>query len=122
MVDVDVSTLHAPHCWLTTTGRVTARRHTAELRFVPADGGVFLLSGSGGLRQWCLDLEAEEQAVVRIGEHRFQARAAEVADPVVRAAALELFHDKYDVSDDRRQSWDDEANVYRLVFLREVQV
>ncbi len=120
MVDVDTSTLDQPLCWLTTTGRVTARRHTTELRFVPADGGVFLMSGSGGLRQWCLDLVAEEQAVVRIGDHRYQARAAQVVDPDVRAAALELFDDKYDGAPGGRGRRDDDVNVYRLVFLREV--
>lgn len=122
MVDVETSELVERHCWLTTTGRVTGRRHTAELRFVPADGGVFLLSGSGGLRQWCLDLVAEEQAVVRIGDRRFHARAAQVANPDTRTAALALFRDKYDAAAEQVETWADEANVYRLVFLREVVV
>lgn len=109
-------------CWLTTTGRVTARRHTTELWFVPSDGGVFLMSGSGGLRQWCLDLEAEEQAVVRVGDTRWQVRAALLGDEdPVRAAALGLFHDKYDLDGrDRLAAWLDQAAVFRIVFLREV--
>lgn len=109
------------HCWLTTSGRVTTRRHTTELWFVPADSGVFLMSGSGGLRQWCLDLVAEEQGVVRIGDRRWHARSAKLDDPTIRTAVLSLFHDKYDVGDqDRLSMWLDQAAVFRLVFLREV--
>lgn len=109
-------------CWLTTSGRVTARRHTTELWFVPADGGVFLMSGSGGLRQWCLDLAAEEQAVLRVGDVRWQVRAALLDDDdPVRAAALGLFHDAYDLDGrDRLATWLDQAAVFRVVFLREI--
>ncbi len=121
MVDLEAIDRVGRHCWLTTTGRVTSRRHTSELWFVPADGGVFLMSGSGGLRQWCLDLLAEEQGVVRIGDQRWHARSARVDDPGIRAAALGLFHDKYDEGDrDRLPVWLDEAAVFRLVFTREV--
>lgn len=111
-------------CWLTTTGRVTARRHTTELWFVPSDGGVFLMSGSGGLRQWCLDLVAEEQAVLRIGDDRWQVRSALLADDdPVRTAALELFHAKYDRDGrDRLAAWLDQAAVFRLVLIREIVV
>lgn len=122
MADLDSELADAPHCWLTTTGRVTARRHTTELWFVPADGGIFLMSGSGGLRQWCLDLVAEEQGVVRIGDRRWHARSAKVEDPARRAAALDLFRAAY-VRDDegRHEAWQDQAAVFRLVFLREVE-
>ncbi len=57
------------YCYVSTQGRVTARRHTAELWFVPEEGGVYLMSGSGGLTQWCLNLQAEGQGVVRIGSN-----------------------------------------------------
>ena len=62
------------YAYLTTQGRVTGRRHTAELWFVPAEGGVWLMSGSGGLTQWCLNLQAEEQGVLRVGSRSWLAR------------------------------------------------
>ena len=109
------------YCRVTIAGRVTARRRTAELWFVPADGGVFLMSGSGGLTQWCLDLEREEQAVLRIGESSWHVRAALVTDDRVRQASLAMFHDKYDGPDrDRLAAWGANAVVFRLVIMREL--
>lgn len=108
------------YCYLTTHGRVTDRRHTAELWFIPHEGGVFLMSGSGGLTQWCLNLQADDQAVIRIGGQSWLARVAflEDADPL-RAEVLERFHEKYDPEDkDRLPSWLRAATVVRLVFTR----
>lgn len=113
--------LHAQrYCLLSTQGRVTGRRHTAELWFVPATGGVYLMSGSGGLTSWCLNLQAEEQAVLRFGDHAWLARAAflAAADPA-RTAALERFHDRYDrEGQDRRPPWLRDATVVHMVFTR----
>ena len=108
------------YCLLTTEGRVTSRRHTAELWFVPAEGGVYLMSGSGGLTQWYLNLQAEERAVLRIGGNTWLTRAAFLShqDPV-RTAALSRFHDEYDPpGKDRREPWLREATVAHLVVLR----
>lgn len=111
------------YCYLTTTGRVTGRRRTVELWFVPADGGVFLMSGSGGLTQWCLDLEAEEQGVLRLDDRSFHVRAAPVVDEAVRTRALGAFHDKYDPPGrDRRAAWEANATVFRLVTTRELDL
>lgn len=110
------------YCYLTTTQRVTARRHTAELWFVPAEGGVYLFSGSGGLTTWCLNLQADEQGVLRIGERSWLARAAFLGenDPR-RDAALEAFHDKYDPpGKDRTDHWKRNAAVAHLVLVREL--
>jgi hypothetical protein len=110
------------YCLLSTQGRVTGRRHTAELWFVPATGGIYLMSGSGGLTTWCLNLQTNEQAVVRIGECTWLARAAflERDDPE-RAAVLERFHERYDPPDrDRLQPWLREATVAHMVFTREL--
>ena len=82
------------YCYLSTQGRVTGRRHTAELWFVPTEGGVYLMSGSGGLTQWCLNLQQEEQGVLRVGHRSWLARVAFLTehDPD-RIEALEAFHD-----------------------------
>jgi hypothetical protein len=110
------------YCLLTTEGRVTARRHTAELWFVPAEGGVYLMSGSGGLTQWYLNLQAEERAVLRIGTCTWLTRAAFLnrEDPE-RAAALARFHDEYDPpGKDRREPWLRDATVAHLVVIRQL--
>jgi deazaflavin-dependent oxidoreductase (nitroreductase family) len=115
--------LHDEHyCVLSTVGRVTGRRHSAELWFVPTDGGVHLMSGSGGLTTWCLNLEAEEQGVIRIGSRSWLARAAVVApDDPERAAALGRFHAKYDPpGKDRTEPWMRNATLLQLVFTREL--
>lgn len=110
------------YCYLTTTQRVTARRHTAELWFVPAEGGVYLFSGSGGLTTWCLNLQADEQGVLRIGERSWLARAAFLREEDPRRDdALRAFHDKYDpTGKDRTGSWRRSAAVAHLVFVREL--
>ncbi|HEX2028809.1 MAG TPA: nitroreductase/quinone reductase family protein [Nitriliruptorales bacterium] len=110
------------YCYLTTTQRVTGRRHTAELWFVPAQGGVYLFSGSGGLTTWCLNLQADEQGVLRIDGRSWLARAAFLPeDDERRIAALQVFHDKYDPpGKDRTRPWIRNAAVAHLVLVREL--
>jgi hypothetical protein len=110
------------YCLLSTQGRVTGRRHTAELWFVPSVGGVHLMSGSGGLTQWCLNLQAEEQGVLRIGGHSWLGRASFLhRDDPDRIEAIEAFHAKYDPADkDRRGPWLRDARVIQLVLVREL--
>lgn len=110
------------YCYLTTQGRVSVRRHTAELWFVPAEGGVYLMSGSGGLTQWCLNLQAEEQGVLRIGDRSWLARSSFLrADDDERSDVLVQFHAKYDPEGkDRTDAWIRSAAVAHLVFVREL--
>lgn len=110
------------YCVLATQGRITGRRHSAELWFVPAEGGVWLFSGSGGLTQWCLNLQAEEQGVVRIGDRSWLARGSFVEPhDDERAVALQAFHDKYDPpGKDRTDAWMRNSTVAHLVFIREI--
>jgi hypothetical protein len=121
-VDVPQELVDEHYCLLSTQGRVTGRRHTAELWFVPAPGGVFLMSGSGGLTQWCLNLQAEEQGVLRIGDRTWLARVAFLdADHPDRSAILGRFHDRYDPpGKDRTSVWERAASVAHLVFVREL--
>ena len=110
------------YCYLTTVQRVTARRHTAELWFVGAEGGVYLFSGSGGLTSWCLNLQADEQGVLRIGDRSWLARAAFLnEDDLRRREALDAFHEKYDPpGKDRTDAWARNAAVAHLVLIREL--
>lgn len=121
-MDVPAELLGERYCYLSTQGRVTGRRHTAELWFVPEEGGVFLMSGSGGLTQWCLNLQAEEQGVLRIDEHSWLARVTFLdEDDPDRYRALVGFHEKYDPpGKDRLEPWNRAATVVQLVFTREL--
>lgn len=110
------------YAYLTTQGRVTGRRHIAELWFVPTDGGVYLMSGSGGLTQWCLNLQAEEQGVLRVGGRSWLGRVTFLADDDPdRAEALTRFHERYDPpGTNRLEGWLRAATVVQLVFVREL--
>lgn len=110
------------YAYLTTQGRVTGRRHTAELWFIERDGGVYLMSGSGGLTQWCLNLQAEEQGVIRVGARSWLARVTFLTrDDPDRDAVLTQFHERYDPPDrSRLDAWLRDATVVHLVFTREV--
>lgn len=110
------------YCLLSTQARVTGRRHTAELWFLPADGGVHLMSGSGGLTTWCRNLELEEQGVLRLTNRSWLVRAAVLGDDrPERSQLLDGFHEKYDPpGKDRRPNWDRNATVLQLVLTREL--
>lgn len=117
-MELPEAALEHRYCLLTT--RSHNRAHTAELWFVPAPGGVHLMSGSGGLTSWCLALQAEEEGVLRIGSGSWQVRAAFLTeDDPARAAALEAFHARYDGPGvDRREPWLRAAAVVHLVLVR----
>jgi hypothetical protein len=121
-VELPEELLAERYCTLSTEGRNPGRRPTAQLWFVPAPGGIYLMSGSGGLTQWCLNLEHQEQGVVRIDGRSWLARGALLhRDDPDRAAALDAFHDRYDrEGKDRREPWLRHASVAHLVFTREL--
>jgi deazaflavin-dependent oxidoreductase (nitroreductase family) len=110
------------YCVLTTSQRVTGRRHTTELPFVPAEGGVYVLSTSGGLSTWCLNLQAEPQAVVRIGTRTWLGRAAflEPDDPRREAVRRAFLERHGEVDRDREGGWSDDVIVAHVVFTREL--
>lgn len=122
-MDLPADLLDEHYCLLSTQGRVTARRHTAELWFVAAEGGVFLMSGSGGLTQWCLNLQNEEQAVLRIGGQGWLGRASFLQpDDPHRDDVLEAFHVKYDPpGKNRLEPWLRNAVVATFVLTRRLE-
>jgi len=110
------------YCLLTTRTRITDRSHTAELWFVPAPGGVYLMSGSGGLTSWFLNLQTEEEGVLRIGDHGWRVRAAfPDRDDPARAEALRMFHERYDHGGKNRlEPWLRDAVVAHVVLVSEL--
>jgi hypothetical protein len=114
--------LEERYCVLATQARMGGRRHSAELWYLPAEGGVWLMSDSGGLTQWCLNLQAEEQGVVRIGGRSWLARASFLhRDDPERHGILAAFHERYDPpGKDRTSGWVRDATVVHMVFVREL--
>jgi len=119
-VELPESALDHRYCLLTTRTRVSDRSHTAELWFVPAPGGAYLMSGSGGLTNWFLNLQAEEEGVLRIDGNSWLVRAAFLSeDDPARADALRHFHERYDPpGKDRLPVWLRDAVVAHLVLVR----
>jgi hypothetical protein len=119
-VELPEAALAHRYCLLTTRTRITDRSHTAELWFVPAPGGVFLMSGSGGLTSWFLNLQVEEEGVLRIAEHGWQVRASFPGrDDPEREQALRAFHERYDHGGKNRlEPWLRDAVVAHLVLVR----
>jgi hypothetical protein len=119
-VELPEAALEHRYCLLTTRTRISDRSHTAELWFVPAPGGVYLMSGSGGLTSWFLNLQTEEEGVLRIGSSSWLARAAFLAeDDEERAEALGAFHERYDPPEKNRLPvWLRDAVVAHLVLVR----
>lgn len=111
------------YCVLSTQSRMAGRRHTAELWFLPAEGGIHLMSGSGGLTQWCLNLSADPQGVVRVASRSWLARASFLhRDDPERPAILQAFHERYDPPGrDRTSGWLRDATVVQMVFVRELE-
>ena len=119
-MELPEAALEHRYCLLTTRTRVSDRSHTAELWFVPAPGGAYLMSSSGGLTSWFLNLQTEEEAVLRIGGSGWQVRAAFPGrEAPARSQALAAFHARYDPPGvDRSGAWERDAVVAHLVLVR----
>jgi hypothetical protein len=120
VVELPDAALEHRYCLLTTRTRVSDRSHTAELWFVPAPGGAYLMSGSGGLTSWFLNLQTEEEGVLRIGDSGWQVRASFPGrDDPERESALRAFAERYEPErTERLHSWLRDAVVAHLVLVR----
>lgn len=83
------------YCYVTTTGRITARPHTIEIWFAVHEGRVYLLSGGGETSDWVRNIRANPTVGLRIGERDYIARAYVVEDPGEDELARALLVDKY---------------------------
>ena len=82
------------YCYLTTTGRKTARPHEIEIWFGAQNSTLYLLSGSG-TSDWVKNLSKNSAVSVRIGEHTFSATARLVTDKDEDRLARYLVAEKY---------------------------
>lgn len=77
----------ATYGYLTTTGRVSGRRHEVEIWFAVDGQAIYLLSGSGGRSDWCLNLEASPSAEFTIDGKRYPVSGRLVTDAAEDARA-----------------------------------
>jgi deazaflavin-dependent oxidoreductase (nitroreductase family) len=82
-------------CYVTTTGRKTARPHEIEIWFGVRGGTLYVLSGGGDRSDWVRNLKAEPRVTLRIGGRSWEARARVVEDRDEDAAARHLLAAKY---------------------------
>jgi F420H(2)-dependent quinone reductase len=82
-------------CDLTTTGRVTGRRHTIEIWFAHHQGTVFLLSGGGLRSDWVRNIVSSPQVTVGVGGRGWLGQGRIIDDPTEAGLARNLVHDKY---------------------------
>ncbi|MCK6539455.1 MAG: nitroreductase family deazaflavin-dependent oxidoreductase [Anaerolineales bacterium] len=83
------------YCYLTTTGRLTGKPHEIEIWFGLRGNTLYLLSGGMDRSDWVKNLRKTPSVTVRIGKHRFKARARLVEDKEEEMTARNVLADKY---------------------------
>ena len=97
-------------CYVTTTGRRSARPHTVEIWFAMHEGVVYLLSGGGEASDWVKNLTAHPTVGLRLGGRDMLCRAYVVTEPGQDELARRLVFEKYapryggDLEDWRRRA------------------
>jgi len=102
MSDVLKSLAGEDYCYLTTTGRVTARPHEIEIWFGARGNSLYLLSGGGHESDWVKNLLKKPEVTVRIAKTTFSATARLVADPEEEMAARYMLAEKYNEWEEER--------------------
>lgn len=91
-----LSTLAAEaYCYLTTTGRVSGRRHEIEIWFGAKDSSIYLLSGGGDRSDWVMNLLKDPTVKVRIAKHHFHGTARLVKEGQEELSARYMLAEKY---------------------------
>jgi deazaflavin-dependent oxidoreductase (nitroreductase family) len=88
--------------YLTTTGRVSGQPREIEIWFTEHGGHFYLIAEHRDRAKWVLNIQAEPQVRVRVGDWRFDAAARVVRDddePELTSAVKKLFDAKYGWSD-----------------------
>jgi len=83
------------YCYLTTTGRVTGRRHEIEIWFGVNEGTLYLMSGGGHKSDWVKNLLKNPSVTVRIANHTLSATARIVNEEQEEMLARALLAVKY---------------------------
>lgn len=84
------------YCYLTTTGRRTGTPHRIEIWYARDGERLYMLAGAGRRSDWVLNLEANNEVSVEIGDETSLATARVLdGDDVEAARARALLFEKY---------------------------
>jgi deazaflavin-dependent oxidoreductase (nitroreductase family) len=83
------------YCYLTTTGRVTGKRHEIEIWFVVHDNTLHLLAGGKYESDWVKNLIKNPSVTVRIAKHTLAGAARIVTDETEEMKARTAMAEKY---------------------------
>ena len=82
------------YCYLTTTGRVTGKRHEIEIWFGVQNSSIYMLSGSGK-SDWVKNLLKDPNVTLRIAKHHFIGTARIVKAEEEQMIVRNMLADKY---------------------------
>jgi deazaflavin-dependent oxidoreductase (nitroreductase family) len=83
------------YCYLTTTGRRTARPHRIEIWYATEGDTLYLLAGGGRSADWVQNLLIDPTVLVEVNDTERPARARVLADGEEAECARTLVHAKY---------------------------
>ena len=97
-------------CYVTTTGRVTGKRHRIEIWFAaaPEADTIYILSGGRERSDWVRNLVASPSCTVEIGADTFTGYGRVIENTEEDPTARDLVFEKYRRTGDL-ESWRDEA-------------
>lgn len=97
-------------CYVTTTGRVTGKRHRIEIWFAaaPEADTIYILSGGRERSDWVRNLVASPSCTLEIGAERYSGYGRVIEGTAEDSIARDLVFEKYRRADDLEQ-WRDEA-------------
>jgi deazaflavin-dependent oxidoreductase (nitroreductase family) len=100
MLDAQLSALS--FCYVTTTGRATAKPHRIEIWFAahPERDTIYVLSGGRDRSDWVRNLVAWPSCTVEIGDAAYRGDARMIEGSAEDEPARTLVHDKYATGDD----------------------
>lgn len=106
MSQPDISTFaDDEYCYLTTTGRVTGKRHEIEIWFSVQNGILYMLSGGGDRSDWVKNLRQNPEVTIRIADQVFDGRARVVEDAEEDELARRLLVEKYERRPGSLSNW-----------------
>jgi deazaflavin-dependent oxidoreductase (nitroreductase family) len=97
-VVIDAALAEHDYCYLTTTGRVSGKRHEIEIWFGLRGQTLYMLSGGGTRADWVRNIKKTPAVSVRIGERTFAGKARFVEDAAEDETARSLLVEKYSPS------------------------
>lgn len=103
---IDAGLANEAYCYVTTTGRVTARPHTIEIWFALRDSTIYILAGGRHASDWVKNAKNQPRVTVRIADRTFVGTARLVpSDAAEDGDARRMLLEKYGGANDDLEEW-----------------